>query len=108
MGNTLATDTIPILVSMIDVHNAKAQDQFYFANVSTLTAQAERHLLDREEDVVWAAEVHKLRAETGFLASEARSARTCTCHVTIEQGATSASSRCHVTIGQVPRQQGGE
>eukprot|EP00397_Hematodinium_sp_SG-2012_P044755 GEMP01050052.1.p1 GENE.GEMP01050052.1~~GEMP01050052.1.p1 ORF type:complete len:260 (+),score=49.48 GEMP01050052.1:170-949(+) len=35
MGNTLATDTIPILVTMVDVHNVKAQDQFYFANVST-------------------------------------------------------------------------
>jgi len=35
MGNSLATDTIPILVTMVDVHNVRAQDQFYFANVST-------------------------------------------------------------------------
>jgi len=35
MGNTLATDTIPVLVTMVDVHNAKAQDQFYFCNVSS-------------------------------------------------------------------------
>lgn len=35
MGSALATDTIPILVTMVDVHNVKAQDQFYFANVST-------------------------------------------------------------------------
>ena len=36
MGNSLSTDTIPVLVTMVDVHNAKAQDQFYFANVSPL------------------------------------------------------------------------
>ncbi|CAK0884118.1 unnamed protein product, partial [Prorocentrum cordatum] len=35
MGNTLATDTIPLLVTMVDVHNPKAQDQFYFCNVSS-------------------------------------------------------------------------
>jgi hypothetical protein len=35
MGNTLATDTIPVLATMVDVHNPKAQDQFYFANVSS-------------------------------------------------------------------------
>jgi len=35
MGNALATDTIPILVTMVDVHNVRAQDQFYFANIST-------------------------------------------------------------------------
>lgn len=31
----MATDTIPILVTMIDVHNIKSQDVFYFANIST-------------------------------------------------------------------------
>jgi len=35
MGNTMATDTIPVLVTMVDVHNPKAQDQFYFCNVSS-------------------------------------------------------------------------
>ncbi|CAD7971097.1 unnamed protein product [Amoebophrya sp. A120] len=35
MGSSVSTDTIPVLVTMVDVHNAKAQDQFYFANVST-------------------------------------------------------------------------
>jgi len=35
MGNTLAADTIPVLVTMVDVHNPKAQDQFYFCNVSS-------------------------------------------------------------------------
>jgi hypothetical protein len=35
MGNTLATDTIPILVTMVDVHNPKAYDQFYFCNISS-------------------------------------------------------------------------
>lgn len=35
MGNTLATDTIPVLVTMVDVHNPKAQDMFYFANISS-------------------------------------------------------------------------
>jgi len=35
MGNTLATDTIPVLVTMVDVHNPKAQDMFYFANVGS-------------------------------------------------------------------------
>jgi len=35
MGSSLSTDTIPVLATMVDVHNAKAQDQFYFANVST-------------------------------------------------------------------------
>eukprot|EP00445_Apocalathium_hangoei_P015227 CAMPEP_0203869866 /NCGR_PEP_ID=MMETSP0359-20131031/17948_1 /ASSEMBLY_ACC=CAM_ASM_000338 /TAXON_ID=268821 /ORGANISM="Scrippsiella Hangoei, Strain SHTV-5" /LENGTH=263 /DNA_ID=CAMNT_0050788529 /DNA_START=77 /DNA_END=868 /DNA_ORIENTATION=+ len=35
MGNTLATDSIPVLVTMVDVHNPKAQDQFYFCNVSS-------------------------------------------------------------------------
>mmetsp|Transcript_28399 Transcript_28399/g.68221 ORF Transcript_28399/g.68221 Transcript_28399/m.68221 type:complete len:225 (-) Transcript_28399:45-719(-) len=35
MGNALATDTIPVLATMVDVHNPKAQDQFYFANVSS-------------------------------------------------------------------------
>jgi len=35
MGNTLATDTIPLLVTMVDVHNPKAQDQFYFCNVGS-------------------------------------------------------------------------
>ena len=35
MGNTLATDTIPVLVTMVDVHNPKYQDQFYFCNVSS-------------------------------------------------------------------------
>lgn len=35
MGNALATDTIPLLVTLVDVHNAKSHDVFYFANVST-------------------------------------------------------------------------
>lgn len=35
MGNAASTDTIPILVTVVDVHNCKAQDQFYYANVST-------------------------------------------------------------------------
>jgi len=35
MGNTLATDTIPVLVTMVDVHNPKSQDQFYFCNISS-------------------------------------------------------------------------
>jgi len=35
MGNALATDTIPVLVTMVDVHNPRAQDMFYFCNVST-------------------------------------------------------------------------
>eukprot|EP00927_Polykrikos_kofoidii_P055450 TRINITY_DN496_c0_g1_i1.p1 TRINITY_DN496_c0_g1~~TRINITY_DN496_c0_g1_i1.p1 ORF type:complete len:288 (-),score=52.33 TRINITY_DN496_c0_g1_i1:68-931(-) len=35
MGNTLAADTIPVLVTMVDVHNPKSQDQFYFCNVSS-------------------------------------------------------------------------
>jgi len=35
MGNALATDTIPVLVTLVDVHNPKAQDTFYFANIST-------------------------------------------------------------------------
>mmetsp|Transcript_47008 Transcript_47008/g.102295 ORF Transcript_47008/g.102295 Transcript_47008/m.102295 type:complete len:295 (-) Transcript_47008:172-1056(-) len=35
MGNTLATDTIPVLTTMVDVHNPKSQDQFYFCNVSS-------------------------------------------------------------------------
>mmetsp|Transcript_82907 Transcript_82907/g.231187 ORF Transcript_82907/g.231187 Transcript_82907/m.231187 type:complete len:278 (-) Transcript_82907:60-893(-) len=35
MGNTLAADTIPVLCTMVDVHNPKAQDQFYFCNVSS-------------------------------------------------------------------------
>lgn len=35
MGSSLSTDTIPILCTMVDVHNARAQDQFYFANIST-------------------------------------------------------------------------
>eukprot|EP00440_Ansanella_granifera_P043393 gb/GFBE01047039.1/.p1 GENE.gb/GFBE01047039.1/~~gb/GFBE01047039.1/.p1 ORF type:complete len:269 (+),score=60.13 gb/GFBE01047039.1/:1-807(+) len=35
MGNTLATDTIPVLVTMVDVHNPKAQDMFYFCNVGS-------------------------------------------------------------------------
>jgi hypothetical protein len=35
MGNTMATDTIPVLVTMVDVHNCKAQDQFYFCNVGS-------------------------------------------------------------------------
>jgi len=35
MGNTLATESIPLLVTMVDVHNPKAQDQFYFCNVSS-------------------------------------------------------------------------
>jgi len=35
MGNTLATDTIPVLCTMVDVHNPKAQDMFYFCNVSS-------------------------------------------------------------------------
>jgi len=35
MGNTLAADTIPLLVTMVDVHNPKAQDQFYFCNVGS-------------------------------------------------------------------------
>lgn len=35
MGASLSTDTIPILCTMVDVHNAKAQDMFYFANVSS-------------------------------------------------------------------------
>jgi len=35
MGNTLAADTIPVLVTMVDVHNPRAQDMFYFCNVSS-------------------------------------------------------------------------
>lgn len=35
MGNTLAADTIPVLVTMVDVHNSKSQDQYYFCNVSS-------------------------------------------------------------------------
>ncbi|CAE7884110.1 unnamed protein product [Symbiodinium necroappetens] len=35
MGSALATDTIPVLVTMVDVHNAKAQDMFYFCNVGS-------------------------------------------------------------------------
>lgn len=35
MGNAMSTDTIPILITCVDVHNAKAADQFYFASVST-------------------------------------------------------------------------
>lgn len=35
MGNTLATDTIPVLVTMVDVHNPNSQDQFYFCNISS-------------------------------------------------------------------------
>jgi len=35
MGNTLATDTIPLLCTMVDVHNPKSQDQFYFCNVGS-------------------------------------------------------------------------
>lgn len=35
MGSALSTDTIPVLITMVDVHNPKAQDQFYFANVSS-------------------------------------------------------------------------
>jgi hypothetical protein len=35
MGNTLAADTIPVLCTMVDVHNLKAQDMFYFCNVSS-------------------------------------------------------------------------
>lgn len=35
MGNSLATDTIPVLITMVDVHNPKAQDQFYFCNISS-------------------------------------------------------------------------
>jgi hypothetical protein len=35
MGNALATDSIPVLVTLVDVHNPKSQDTFYFANVST-------------------------------------------------------------------------
>lgn len=31
----MSTDTIPLLVTCVDVHNAKAADQFYFANIST-------------------------------------------------------------------------
>lgn len=31
----MSTDTIPILVTCVDVHNVKAADQFYFASVST-------------------------------------------------------------------------
>jgi len=35
MGNAIATDTIPVLITMVDVHNPKAQDQFYFCNISS-------------------------------------------------------------------------
>jgi len=35
MGSALSSDTIPLLVTMVDVHNVRAHDQFYFANVST-------------------------------------------------------------------------
>jgi len=35
MGNALATDSIPVLVTLVDVHNPKSQDTFYFANIST-------------------------------------------------------------------------
>ena len=35
MGNALATDSIPVLVTLVDVHNPKSQDTFYFANVAT-------------------------------------------------------------------------
>ena len=29
MGNTLATDTIPVLCTMVDVHNPKAQARLF-------------------------------------------------------------------------------
>eukprot|EP00434_Breviolum_minutum_P041145 symbB.v1.2.036598.t1/scaffold5203.1/size29885/5 len=35
MGNTLSSDTLPVLCTMVDVHNPKAQDMFYFCNVSS-------------------------------------------------------------------------
>jgi len=35
MGNALATDSIPVLITLVDVHNPKSQDTFYFANVGT-------------------------------------------------------------------------
>lgn len=35
MGAMASTDTIPLLVTMVDVHHVKAQDSYYFANVST-------------------------------------------------------------------------
>jgi len=35
MGNAMATDTIPVLVTVVDVHNPSEQDTFYYANVST-------------------------------------------------------------------------
>jgi len=35
MGNAVAADTIPVLCTMVDVHNPKSQDQFYFCNVSS-------------------------------------------------------------------------
>lgn len=35
MGNTLASDTIPVLITMVDVHNPKSQDMFYFCNISS-------------------------------------------------------------------------
>jgi len=35
MGNAMATDSVPVLVTLVDVHNPKAQDSFYFANIST-------------------------------------------------------------------------
>jgi len=35
MGNALATDSIPVLITLVDVHNPKSQDIFYFANVGT-------------------------------------------------------------------------
>jgi hypothetical protein len=35
MGNALATDSIPVLMTLVDVHNPKSQDTFYFANIGT-------------------------------------------------------------------------
>jgi len=31
----MSSDTIPVLVTMVDVHNSKAQDAFYFANIGS-------------------------------------------------------------------------
>jgi len=35
MGQGISSDTIPLLVTLVDVHNVKAQDMYYFANIST-------------------------------------------------------------------------
>uniref|UniRef100_A0A0G4H4D2 Uncharacterized protein n=1 Tax=Chromera velia CCMP2878 TaxID=1169474 RepID=A0A0G4H4D2_9ALVE len=34
MGNAFGSDTIPVILTFIDVHNARAKDTYYFCNVS--------------------------------------------------------------------------